>query len=243
MSLKNYLVAHYKMNDNAATSVVVDEVGNSNGTYKGPDGDLNTDVGASTGKINGALSFDGAENYIDCSAHSSLYSLDKMSVGFWFKRTGGDGAWRGLISCRREGSNTNWALIIKNDNKIEFSVGTIGVIVSNNAYTDSEWHFVVVTYNVSGTIYMYIDDVLQTATSTADITWNTDYDYGIGRMYDTTDNYYFTGLIDNIMIFNKELTSLDRNFLYNNGDGREDISVGGFELSRTGQRFQSFPEN
>ena len=66
------LIAHYKMNDNLATAVVVDETGNHNGEYQLNSVAQNTSTGASTGKINGALDFvggTGSGEHIEIADH------------------------------------------------------------------------------------------------------------------------------------------------------------------------------
>lgn len=71
-------VAHYKLNDNVASTAVVDELGDYDGVYKDGGGAINTSTGASTGVVNGALAFDGDE-YVDVGAGPGSVK----SVSFW----------------------------------------------------------------------------------------------------------------------------------------------------------------
>ena len=57
-------VGHYKLDDNAASTAVVDDTGTKNGVYKDGIGAVNTSTGASTGVINGAIDFD-TDEWVD----------------------------------------------------------------------------------------------------------------------------------------------------------------------------------
>jgi len=81
-------VLHYKMNDNSATSTVVDSIGAYNGTYKDAEGEINTDDGTAMGKINECLDFDGDE-YIDVGNTLQAVFRDDFSIALWFKADDG----------------------------------------------------------------------------------------------------------------------------------------------------------
>ena len=72
--------SHWKMNDNAATTVVIDSVGSSAGASQ-----QNTDQLDTTGKINGALTFNGVNDYVNCGQDASLLFVNPMSIAAWVK--------------------------------------------------------------------------------------------------------------------------------------------------------------
>lgn len=65
--LSDNLVAHYKMNDNAADTVVLDETDVNNGTLVG--GDTTADI-SQAGKINKCFLFNGIDDYISCGTEN-----------------------------------------------------------------------------------------------------------------------------------------------------------------------------
>jgi len=71
--LSKALIAHYKMNDDAASATVIDETGSHDGTYKDTLGNENTSTGASAGKVNGSLAFDQANTeYVEIADHADF---------------------------------------------------------------------------------------------------------------------------------------------------------------------------
>lgn len=138
--IKTNAIAHWKMNDNAASATVTDETGNYNGTYKDSSGNILTSTGASAGKILGALAFDGDE-WVDIGGGPGSV----MSVSFWVKQADVAGAER-LIDL----NGTDYILTVS---------GTVGVFgfTTKALYVDgvlgesgattitTAWHHILVT--------------------------------------------------------------------------------------------------
>jgi hypothetical protein len=89
-------IAHWKMDDDAATATVVDTMGSYNGIYKDKDGNVNTEDGASTGRFDGALNFDGreildggTELYVDTGDTFQSTFRGSFSISMWVKPTDG----------------------------------------------------------------------------------------------------------------------------------------------------------
>jgi hypothetical protein len=88
MDLTPYLVAHWKMNDNVASTVVLDSSGNGyNGTAQ-----ANTNTLDTTGKIAGALTFNGTTDYIDTDQTFESVFQNSFAINFWCKPTDGQPA-------------------------------------------------------------------------------------------------------------------------------------------------------
>jgi len=109
----------------------------------------------------------------------------------------------------------------------------------------NQWIHIVITSDggaLSSGIKLYLESVQVDDTDDESATFvsieNLTHDVWIGNYNGT----YANGTIDNVMFFNKELTPLEVQRLYNSGAGVENIPTG-IDLSRTGQRFSSFPEN
>ena len=77
--LQDALVAHYKMNDNLATSAVVDSTGTKNGVYTDGVTPVNTSTGSVAGKVNSALDLDTNE-WINVGAHGATI---KKTIAMW----------------------------------------------------------------------------------------------------------------------------------------------------------------
>lgn len=82
---------HFKLNDNAASSVVTNNgTSGNNGVYQNTAGAINTNIGAVTGKIGTALSFTSASGQHMAVSNSEVTSVMNDSIGsisFWAKLT------------------------------------------------------------------------------------------------------------------------------------------------------------
>jgi len=210
-------VGHWKMNDNAASKVVIDSTGRGNhGTAK-----RNTDVLHTTGKIDGALTFDVA-------------SGDGVDVGPVI----GTGAYTKVAWIKRQDTTKEYNTIIASDTsahkfwapryrqfKLSAGHNSSWLIVEDSTGIAADvWYHVAVTFDPdvdSGTMVLYKDGVpVDTATSVpAPGSSNKTY---IGRY---GGGEYFNGAIDNVMIFDRALTAGEIEALYNSGNGTETLPI------------------
>ncbi len=88
---------------------------------------------------------------------------------------------------------------------------------------DGEWHFIVIVFDYDDDVYLWIDHILYNSyqNDTFDSTTSNDVNLGIGAM--STSGGKFTGTIDNVVIFNRALSSKEIAFLYNDGFGTEGL--------------------
>lgn len=251
--LSDSLMAHYKMNDDAATAVVVDETGNYNGTYKDAGGDLNTDTGASTGKILGALAFDSIDEYIILSGTAidganPLELDDSFTISFWIyiiesksfyiiNNYQGSAAYIGNhINIHFDPSGAKVQIKANIDDNVN-PVSLIGSVLNLN-----QWYHVVLMRDKGNIVKLYINAVEDD--SKIDITTGSilsNMDWVIGAKAQTPIEENFNGLVDNVMFFNKAVIPLEGKYLYNSGAGVESIPTL-IELSHIGQRFSSHQE-
>ena len=229
------LIAHYTMNDDAATAVVVDETGGHNGEYQLNSVAQNTDTGASTGKINGALDFVGGANgeHVEIADHDDFTpALTPFSISAWVymhDATNFTIASKGVYNTDGE-----WVFAVGSDDTVYFylydeSVDSCRIgrryDTAITAY-ENQWIHLVTTYDggaLSSGLKIYLDSVrvdnntrdLETFVAVENLT----HAVWIGR-HSTT---YANGVIDNKMFFSTELTLREVDFLYNYGMGREDF--------------------
>jgi hypothetical protein len=203
-------IGHWKMNDNAANTTVIDSSGSShNGTAQ-----QNTNVLYTAGKINGALTFNGTTDYV---AIGDIIGTGAYTKVAWVKLESSTMAY-GHNILSGSPSQAFWA---PNWYGNKLSAGHNSVW---NQVQDSEnlvpgaWYFVAVTYDATAqtlTLYKNGTPVATGATTTPQPLT----ELSIGR-YDNTATY-LKGSIDNVMLFNRALTGNEIAALYNAGAGTE----------------------
>lgn len=246
------LIGHWKMNDNAASAVVVDSTGNHNGEYQKTGAAQNTSTGASTGKINGALDFDGTNEHIEIADHNDFTFGDgttdsPFSISVWVSRETLTKTF-GVITKTISQTEEEWILSISSgvlEGQVNFTLLNPTSSPSNcikamtvERLSTGRWYHIVVTSNGSGLhqdLKIYIDGVAASITTQETGTYvamgDTGGDVRIGLLL---NSYYANGLIDNVMIFNIELTPAQIEWLYNSGYGIESLQLARY---RTRYRF------
>ena len=229
MDLAPVCVGHWKMNDNADNTDVLDSSGNDhNGTFNDPT-NPNTSAHHVVGKINGALIFDGTNDYVAVPDDASLDITGPLTLASWTKYTSTSAGY--IINKGKTGTAYGyWAG--NNAGKIRFG-NNAGFKTTTSTFNDGNWHFVVCVYEgggAFGALKIYVDNVEQATTTTG--TFNgfaaTNESLILGaRMNDSVVSGFFNGSIDNAIVFNKALSPDEMSYLYNNGDGTENISPNG----------------
>jgi hypothetical protein len=154
------LVAQYKLDETSGT-IAHDSAGTN-------DGILHGDPAWVSGPIDGALSFDGIDDYVDCG-NSPLFDLtEQITVAAWVNIESAlrDSTTRTIIGK----GDTAWRLSIgpsigKGGRKFLFAVcrePCVNVVYSNTGVTAGQWHHVCATYD-HRTIRLYVDGVLDAA--------------------------------------------------------------------------------
>jgi hypothetical protein len=216
-------VGHWTMNDNAATTTVLDSSGKGhNGTAQQNTSVLHTNSG-NPPHLNGALTFNGTSDYINVGPVIGTGAYTKVA---WVKRA--DGANRNNIISSDTSSNVFWA---PDAYSFVLSAGHNGtwnkVQDTTGALAAERWYFVAVTYDpavAGGTMVLYKDGVpVSSATGVgAPASSTTTY---IGRF---SSGYNFKGAIDEAAVFNRALSDEEISYLYNGGDGTEAIPAGDY---------------
>mgnify|MGYP000938792718 CR=1 FL=1 len=219
MALTDNLIAYYKLDGNSN-----DISGND---FNGSDKDISYDN--AYGKINKGADFNGSSSKIALPTLTNLWSNQEITVCFWAKRDdfdnsegifyyGGDNA-NNSIAIRLLNTGKLWAFIDDTSSSFDFSLSSTSSIADNN------YHFysVVFTKNESSvaTIKLYIDgspDGSNTKNSMG--TFNgTSYRWIGGYISGSSYSSVYDGKLDEIGIWNTELSSTDISTLYNSGTG------------------------
>ncbi len=204
------LIAHWKFDEGSGTTAY-DSAGDNDGAIYGAQWIASP--------IDGALSFDGVGDYVNCSNDISLDFTDAITIGAWVKRPnfGSDG----LIAGKTNGDSrvAGYSLFSYTDGlEFNFYSGawpwqrtTPRVTISAN-----EWHHVVGTFD-GNNAYLYVDGNESASLAYAgNITAATGYSFHIS-FWRPDLPVYFNGSIDEVVIYNRALSAEEVQQLYQSG--------------------------
>jgi len=206
------VVSHYTFDDDA--DVGADSVGSNHGTLQGDAAQVAGHVGS------GALALDGDGDFVMLSgSNASLEALDDDGDGWtvtsWIKTAGNGEVQRILSTDMPEGwAGGGWGVGTRQDRGTDELMSTTYGVVDMQMETaglDDSWrHVAFVMRNDGGSIATdyYLDGVLETTAAPGNafgIT-GTANDYAIGRLGLPTALQYFNGSIDDLRIYDHELS-------------------------------------
>lgn len=160
-----------------------------------------------------SIALDGVDDFVDCGSVSAINSASTVSVSYWGKKTASNKYL--LVGSQMSSTNGLW-LIWWNDGNVYFAArnGNIG-FASYALSFDTNWHHFIGVYNGSS-LKIYIDGILS-ATSTTSIpstlSSTAGNDFNIGYL----QSQYASGNIDEVSVFNSELSASDVTSIYNSG--------------------------
>ena len=205
------LVSWWRFDEGSGTTAY-DSAGTNHGTLiNGPNW--------TTGQIDGALSFDGAGDYVDCGSDSSLDFTDAITVGAWVKQPnfGSDGT----IAGKTNGYSVTAGYALNSyTNGLVFNFYSGGWRRTTPRVTISanEWHHVVGTFD-GNNAYLYVDGEQKASLAYAGtIAAATGYSFHISfwRSYLPA---YFNGTIDDVRIYDRALSAGEIQQQYREGLG------------------------
>ncbi len=247
LSIVPSTVAHWLLNDDAATKTILDNTANNH------DGLLqtsNSDALTAAGKVNAAIDLAAVgTDAIIITNDSDDLSFGNGTADFPFSIAGwvfyNASASDQVVLSKYDGTTganaKEWRLRIENNGKLNFDIIDQSFGGRRGAYTQSAlttgWHFVVATYNGVGGdsafsgITLYVDNIAVSITryttgSTYVAMENTATTVKIGALEGSGGTLidHFSGLIDNIALFDIELSVTQLATLYNNGSGTENFA-------------------
>lgn len=209
---------------------------------------VNTDTFDATGKINGCLDFGGNKVVvIDDSDDFSFGNgaVDSVfSISVWIYVTASTGL-QDIISKNDDDVAKEWRLYLSRTGQIYFVLydDVTGTYIQQKT-TDAlvtGWHHIVATYNATEAntgMKIYIDNIAVGITATTSGGYvamdNTATKVLIGAKYIRGEQgNYFADKIDNVILFNIELTQSQISTMWNSGNGTEDMPQ--YEISATAE--------
>lgn len=223
IGLTKHLVGHWKMDDNAANTIVIDSSGKGNGGAAQRD----TKNMHAEGHIGAALEFDGSSDYVNCGNNSDLLRSTNFSISAWVK----------LYSLSTE-TNVGQVVVANYLPRAGFifylqgiaetggaklglrlSPGTGGDALSPDSLVTGKWYHIVAIYN-GQTSKVFVNGVLKSSASYEGASNGINFVIGKASWANIS---YFHGLIDNVMLFDTSLSQEEILLIYNNGRGRETL--------------------
>ena len=250
------LVAQWTLDDGSGTTAT-DSVGSYDGSLTNMDGSSDW----VTGHISGALDFDGTNDYVSLPIGSLIRNLRDSSVAVWVNWQGSDD-WERIWDFGSSETVNMFLTVSEDENGSHaprFAITVSGSGSSNEDQTTSPstlssgWHHLVVTINESSggggggrggwgggsgttvTHELYVDGSLVATNSSGrycpEDLGTTSNNY-LGRSQYTWDPY-FDGQLDDLRIYDDDLTSSEVSQLYNWTDNDGEVSGGAAYQTQT----------
>ena len=213
------LVGWWKFNEGEGTT-------SSDLSGQGHDATLDESQWASDSAEGLAVSFDGVDDVVEIADSGFFTSADDFSFEFWVKADSTVASDAGILTTSSgiETTTNNGARIktgTVSEYEFEFapgfnSYGDYGA--SDNKDYLSEWKHIVLTHSSEGVWTFYINGHrVRRVTDEHDFTND---GLNLGRYNDGASFYYFTGLVDELVAYNRVLSTLEiRNNCQLNDDG------------------------
>jgi len=194
--------------------------------------------GSSAYAVNYSLDFDGTDDYVDLGDINALDGVSAFSINYWFNISSGDN-----FSFFNKRRSPNQSLQVKiHPTKgfiIEVEKGSSAFGYLSSFSTTNEWVHAAVVFDGGGAsnadkLKLYINGSLQTLAFTGSIPSTTDTNANsmfIGTLESTSG--YFNGRMDEISIFNNDLSADEVTALYNSGSPLSASSNSGDYASST----------
>ena len=191
-----------------------------------------------------AYSFDGTQ-FINIP-FSTPFNLNEISISVWFKVLNPDSLWQRIITFPVSGTAGNQHFsIMYNFSPEPYKMMTYfdqennqGAVyaVSNDTVNDNLWHHFVGTISTTNLqIISYLDGIPVDTTSFSNAPTSADGHLQIGR-FNYTFNENFIGDIDDMRIYNRAISALEVDSLFN-----ESNSTLGISTSEIGASISVFP--
>lgn len=214
MSLYTNLLSYYKLDE--ASGNAIDAHGANNLT------DFNT-VGSATGKIGNARDFNRAASEHFHAATSSEFSFGNTDYSFscWAYAETTSGVLRVLLSKRQTNvALSNYTVYFNSDNTLDCWIGRTsgGVfIVEGPAISLNTWYHIIMSHNAAtDTVRLVVNGTVYTGTYTGTPATPSSATFRIGAQ---NAGDYWDGLVDEVGVWDRVLTTDEEAALYNGGAG------------------------
>lgn len=188
-------------------------------------------------KLNNGLQFDGSNEYVNMGSIASFEKTDAFSLECWFNE---DASPRGRMLVTKRIGSLGWSVHTRSDGMIAFFMGTDSSNFlqarTTATFAAATWHHVVVTHDGSGTfagMKIYVNGSLATLTDFSSGTVSTIINGGTAQIAALNGGTNFSGIIDEVVIYDSEVNAAHVTTRYNAGAGTETMP-GGFPTDNPG---------
>lgn len=216
-------IAHWKFDEAPGSTVAVNSVGSVNGTLSATGADF-----VPGGRAGNALSLNLAANGIVNFGTNFGFTND-FTVSAWIKTAPGDTTASGNFLSKHNSSSANGYILSYNwpfrpANKAIFYAGTrfefgtfVDVPPSTSSVNDGGWHQIVGVYNASGNTTIYVDGApVEGSIPSSPINPNAAPFLVGGVLLGGVPTAMFTGLVDDVQLYNRALNDSEIDFLFQN---------------------------
>jgi hypothetical protein len=196
----------------------------------GHDGELIKDPKWVDGQFGKALEFDGTKGqHVKVPINDTLQLLEQFSIAFWVKR--GDAQIRDWNYMVTAGSDPNsglelhgdsglkWASILRDSDKKTYFWSTSGGAWAQKAISDDiqpdDWVHLAITHDTDSEVVIYNDGEKVGGGSKPPIVDEIDGSIMVGARHPGEE--FFTGIIDEVFLFNRTLTQAEIGEIMNGG--------------------------
>jgi len=214
--LGSNLDLHYLLNDNASSTVVLDNVGNYDGTAQANTADLHVE-----GLIDGAFDFNSYEqDYID-TGYQKDFGTEDFTINYWSYVPTGASA-QGISN---DNAGYSGFLLDYYGSSLYMSSNGSSWDIASNVSTGDEiknaWYMLTLKREGS-TFTIYKNGTYVSGFSSSASLKDASSPIEIGR---TQGGIYHHGYIDDVRIYSRALTTDDITALYNSGAGTEEETI------------------
>ncbi|MFA6994461.1 MAG: LamG domain-containing protein, partial [Candidatus Paceibacterota bacterium] len=196
--------------DEGTGAIAKDTSGNGN------NGTLTNGPVWTSGKVGGALSFNGVNNGVQTSDNDVLdIRLGSMSWGMWFKTSTSTSE---TMYRKSDAANANGIIVSVNAiaGKVRFWVSSIGISVDSSlsSYNNGDWYYAVGVLNRSdNTLKIYMNGIFANSLD-ASLLSASDFNSG-GGVWIANSAPQFAGSLDDVRVYSRALSSSEIFALYN----------------------------
>lgn len=208
------LAARWHIDEGSGSSIDDSSSNSNDGTmsgasWVGADGGrwyTSTTAGFSTGD---SLNFDGTDDYITVADSSGL-DVSKITIALWFKPEAVASGY--LVSKWNTDANNRSYSVFLNGGKVAFDTSTDGIgfvpLLSTSSVSTGNWYHVAVVFDgAASSKIIYINGTSDKTDGTVSGSlYNSNSDLTMGIL-DVGGANYFTGIIDEVSIYNRALTA------------------------------------
>ena len=211
-------VLHWRFNDDAATTVVIDSSGEG---YTGIISGANSEDMSVAGKINSAFKFDGTN---DVASVIDVPVADvPMTLMCWYKPSSVSGLQR-LVTIQTAVTIANTISIAADSAKAmaqHYNAPQNGIASASSTVSTGEWVHIAGVFTSSTSRDLYVDSVLVASNSIAVDAFTSLSLTTVGYLDLSGENQWCSGTIDDVRILDRAATQEEIEGIYNDGNGTE----------------------